>query len=609
MLTFQPKSLAVSLQEAQACLDQLAAGPVEAQDFALLHRSIADLAPHYDASASPELVRTMARLYFASMRYAEAAEALQRLEDPALDEMRALCDFHSAYYTTPRDWALRFGEIWHAFLSLEQDLSGDSAQVSAALSQLQKDWGPLFPSSFAMTAPPYGRERGKILLSNLHGVFSLIPMLYLKGSVPVYRWSLLLDDQTVRMNGFALQGQQLRVQDVLVQVLPSPLYPGTNRVRFQLWHPILAKMASADPTDLAIDLATHLVNRALSSTATVLYVEQITLAQRPPAAGDGIPLSQMRDWFQARQLPLDIPMDQVMAYRGYRYTRTPTDVPRPRADILRGETYMPELEEITFLRNRKAMATLQRYGMGYWFLTIPKAVCGKDFYQFRCRLAYHMANGSTYLIGWAEGTRYNYVDFLSVDGKAALNTLHTYFQTLPGGEDIRICSFYWNSVLRTADYEREIQFNPTQPPQEQVSPEERAKLEQAFRETQWHHVPSREFVPFGYEGDGWDEDEDEYEDDGELDGYLDRLSHSSDVARLNDAFERYLRSLAPLDEEDEEDEEEEEAPEQPEDSAPQPAATQTAKILTHGKKKPSKAKRKAKNSKKNKSGKKNKKKR
>ncbi len=511
-----PPLPAKALQDALAYLDKCAADPSASPDLALLYRYTAELAPCLqDPNPPPDLLRAMARLYCASLRYGEAAGVLQRIPDPALDALRATCAFYNSYCITPRDWASRFSEIWAVFTDLEDTFSGDDAQISGAVSELQRRWGPSLPCAFTTITPPCGRERGKLLLDCLYGALSLIPMLYLKDALPLSarrHWTVLLDDPEARLDNLTVRGQEISMQDILVQVTPSPVCPGTDRVLLQVWHPVLAEMTRGGLADLAEELAAHMINRTLSVSAVVLYAEEIAVAESAPAKEDAIPLPALRDWFQKRQLQLDIPLDQVMAYRWYKFSRTPTAVSRPRADILRGETCLPELEEIYFLRNRKAMATLQRYGVGHWFLTIPRAVCMEDFYLFRCRLAQNIGEDAVYYTGWAEGTQFCYVDFLSMDSRDTLDRLRKYLSKLPGGEGIRICTFYWDSELRTTDYLREMQCD-AQRPREQVSPEDRAALERAFLASQWHPMTLRsDPPPFGYE------DEDYEMDDEELDG-------------------------------------------------------------------------------------------
>ncbi len=506
-----------TLQDALAYLDTLAANPSASPDYALLYRYITELTPYLpDTPTPPDLLRAMARLYYTSMRYAEAAEVLERIPAPSLDELRNSCAFYSGYCITPRDWASRYAEIWNAFQEQAPAFSGDDAQVSRSFLALKRRWGSNLPCTFATLAPPYGREKGKLLLDSLYGAISLIPMLSLIEACPVsvlLRWKVLLEDPQAKLSSITVLGTQIRMEDIQVQVSPSPVYTGIDKVRLQVWHPVLAEMAASGIADFAAELAANMVCRTLGLSAVVLYAEQIAVAERALAKGDLMPLPALKGWFQKKQLQLDIPADQAMAYRWYGFSRTPAEVSRPRADILRGETCMPELEEIYFLRNRKAMAALQRYGVGYWFLTIPKAVCGRDFYQFRCRLAQAVGKNTVYYTGWAEGTRYCYVDFLSMDSKDTLNQLHTYFQKIPGGGDIRICTFYWDSVLRTTDALREMQRTSlleAQAPDVPVSPEDRAALEKAFLESQWHRISLISGrPPFGYADDG---DEDEMDD-------------------------------------------------------------------------------------------------
>ncbi len=501
------------MQDARQYLTYLNTDENIRPDFEQLELYLIKLSPQIqDPKASQELLIVVAQLYFESLRYQEAAEVLKRVESPRYNEMRACIDFFSAYYATIHDWAARQAEIWKAFSDLELGLTERMALRLEAMMELKNRWDACFPTDFFMLSPPDRATPGKIFLSSSHGIHSLVPLLYLLRHAPLpvrSRWELLLDEPNADLDEGQVKGQVIRNRDILVRITPNTASAVGGKVDLLVWHPVLEQQAARGDGISALIYAKQMINNYLSLSTIVFSVGQIALAEEEPAAGSALPLPSLQAWFQQKHMLLDIPPEEILERRRRSFTRTPAAVSRPRADIVRGETCMPELEEIYFLRDGKGMAAFQRYGVGYWFLTIPRKVCGEDFPSFRKQLekqVHREEMDKVFFTGWAEGTSNCYIDFLSMDNIPMLHTLDTYFQTLPGGEDIRICSFYWNAPLRTANYIRESDrfheiysqagFNPDllPPPEDLVSAADRAALEKAFQETQWGPmaVPAQE---------------------------------------------------------------------------------------------------------------------
>ena len=115
-----PKALAQTLSEARRYLDKLTSDPKVQPDFERMHRYINILRPHLQGPSVPgDLVRTMAQLYFESMRYAESAQILLRLKDRSFHEMRHNNDFYNSYYIPSNNWEERQKLIWDTFSKLE----------------------------------------------------------------------------------------------------------------------------------------------------------------------------------------------------------------------------------------------------------------------------------------------------------------------------------------------------------------------------------------------------------------------------------------------------------------------------------------------------------
>ncbi len=516
-----PKDKRQTLQEARAYLDKLAADSQCKPDFALLHRFLEALHSFlHDPGISAELLSTVARLYYASMRFEEAGEVLQRLHDPAYHKMLAEVCFLNGYCAESRAWASRQQKIWDIFGKLEAFLTWGSSQ---ALQQLLERWDPWVPTG-TLLLRSYRRWRPGILhVGCPHGIYSLVPMLYLARHAPasvLEDWHLVLEDWSLSTDSGAVGDEPIQSEDILVHITPSRFYSAAPRVNLSLWHPALR--TGTNP-DTALWCMNMMVRTILPLATLCLHVDEITLAESAlyPEDDDVVPLSDLTEWFRSWGMePITRP-DQILERRKLAFTRRPTKVPRPRADIFQGETCMPELEEIYFLRNGRGLAAFQRYGVGNWFLTVPRRVSGLDFQTFRLRLERHVRavlEDKVFFTGWAEGTENSYIDFLSLDSVQTLAVLQEYLTNLPMGEDIRICSFYWNAVLRTLDWEQEMEqlehLDSTVPPKDWVSSADRSALSIAFRETVWQaasadSLPAARTLWRGWIGEEEDEDTDE----------------------------------------------------------------------------------------------------
>ena len=497
-----------ALQEAVAYLDALPEDAVHVPDLPRLQRYLNALTPALgEPRVSPVLVRTVARLYFQAERYQEALMLLKRLKDPGQNCMLALSDFHNGYFASFLDWEDRQAKIWEIFRDTISDPA--AAKAGKRAENLARAWEPFFPTGH-MSIVPFEEDddlEGMVLLGNPDGIYSLVPMLYLLDHIPEEiseDWNISMEAPDVSVGEITVQGQEMPLEDIAVRITPSTGFHVGPKMDLALWHPALQAVLPLDHGKAAADILNHIMVLFLPADIAALYVGKISVADRPfGPQEETIPLTALEDWFEDRDLCLDFSLKRALHHRVYAFTREPGMVSRPRGDILRGETCMPELEEIYFLRNGKGVAAFQRYGVGYWFLIVPKKVCGEDFPAFRDALiqAVREEEGDTVCFtGWAEGTRNCYLDFLSLSGISALRTLQIYCKDLPGGEDIRISSFYWNAVPRTLDYAKETKKQahlgqpmeagsvPADPPRDQVSEKGRAKLEKAFRETRWEET-------------------------------------------------------------------------------------------------------------------------
>ncbi len=494
------KWLAQAVEEAQDALEKLERDPGGTPDYALLHRCLTNLEHCCSASQTPsDIVRLVARLYFETKQYQQAAVLLRRLRGHTIPDLLAQADFYSAYYAEPWDWAARQEAFWSIFRDAMPTLSLEN------MGELRKSLDHLLPSEFFDIIPGERGESGTVFLGVSDGVYSLFPMNYLFRHAPKDLpgpMGVSLDAPPIALESILFEGRRLPLEEVLVHITPAPGYLPESKVDLELWHPVLQDMMEEDPDWLAQTAAEHLVCITLPTEQFTLCVNHISVAEQPldEDEEDTIALDELESWLEDEDIGPGIRLDRLLRYRVFSFTREPVMVSRPRGDITRGETCMPELEEIYFLRDGKGLSTFQRYGVGHWFLIVPRKVCGEDFPAFRDALikaVLEQEKDTICFTGWAEGTRNWYLDFLSLSNLSALRTLQRYLQDLPGGKDVRISTFYWNAVPRTVDAPKELEKQAqavaqirqdpeaAAPPKEQVSKKSRAALEKAFRETQW----------------------------------------------------------------------------------------------------------------------------
>ena len=443
------KLFSQTMREAQEHLEDLERDPGREPDYALLYRDLHILTDCCKASEVPvPIIFLTVRLFMAAGLYQEAATLLRRLRGRAKADLLAQCDLRNGYYTVSRDWLSRQDEIWSVFRSAAPTLS-----IQNMRDRLQEPLAHCLPTQrFCFLSIDDGAD-DLVFLGTPDGVYSLFPMTYLLRHMPEAiseQLHLVLEIPWYAEGGVVINGTSLDADEVQVRVTPVPGYLPEPKVDLEFWHPLLQRLAEKGSTRSLQTCVDHLLNSNLSAVATALHVRKASAAEQPfGKEEDTMLLEDLEQWLEHHGMEVNASPDRILRNRVYAFTRAPVMVSRPRGDILRGETCMPELEEIYFLRNWKGLSSLQRYGVGCWFLTIPKPVCGEDFPAFRDNLIQAVRakeQDTVCFTGWAEGTRNCYIDFLSLSGSSILDTLQRYCMDLPGGGDVRIATFYWNSV-------------------------------------------------------------------------------------------------------------------------------------------------------------------
>ena len=475
-------------------------GEVE-MDYNKVHTFLEELDPYTDdPDAPPALLSLVARLYFEETRYQEAAKLFQRANDPQNYNTLGNIDFYNSYYAGSNNWKGRQERIWGIFQKLDLKLRKASNSDPKAIDDLMVSWLSCFPTQELTVIPPAEQRKGTICLGLPDGIFSLHPFLYLLNHVPAKvakNWDITLEASDYPENVCFLIDQLVPADQVHVDISfigefkKCPQSRDDTNVVLGVWHPHLKELTQAHRGHEAMVAAINCVNANLPLSARLLYVDYIALADIDPT-GRSFPIPELRAQFEARNMTTSIPLDQVLERRRRKYTREPIRSPRPRADITRGETAMPELEEMYFQRKEDHLIAMQRYGTGAWFLVIPRGVCEGNFQQFREALenAAHNALGDEIcFVGWAEGTKNYYIDLITVCGGDVLNFFASFFREIPACESIRCSTFYWNSDLHTFNYITELakmaatKFNG--PVKELVNKNMRTALEKMFLATRW----------------------------------------------------------------------------------------------------------------------------
>ena len=557
------KKIGGIVEEASACMREMIRK--EDLDYGKLHRYLTELTPYLQDPDVPETALvTAASLLFVENRYQEETQLLQRVHHPGANGMLQDANFYSGYTVRGNTWRDRQDRIWSIFQEQDAKLQKVSARNIAPLQDLMTQWGTCFPTQEMMVIPPSGGKKGIISLGLPEGIFSLYPMLYLQKHVPekvAKHWDVALEASEQVSEECLLGDRFFPANEIRVDIVSGKSVPSgaqtkdSNKVVLTVWHPYLRELAQKGKGHDAMQSAICCVNAFLSQSARLLYVDCVALADQEPPKKHSFPLPELPGQFEARNMAIDIPLDQVLERRCRRFTRRPIHSTRPRSDITRGETAMPELEEIYFQRNGDHLETMQRYGICGWFLVIPKDVCGTKFQEFREVVEKEVSRSlddEVRFVGWAEGIENYYIDLIEMDGGIVVEFLSRCFAGIPECKSIRCSTFYWNAPLHTLNCAEELERYQKEdtagPVKELVDTNMRTALEKLISATHWEDpdIPKPNVQWDTQEGsiafvdDPADlakayEEADEYEEDDDSD-----LDDLYDEASLFDAFQKRM---------------------------------------------------------------------
>ena len=376
------------------------------------------------------------------LNHAERFRESARLASRSAAEHQYACDLGSSYPKYFNQWEPRRRDFWIHFAAAETALIQqiDENGDPNAISDFRLWADGIFPAQ-ELTLLPGPKGKHTLLTGLPDGILTLPAMLYLTGNYSANlgkRWNIALSGDGDSVPNLVPIGLDF----VPAQEVRVSLAQEDGKVSLALYHP---KLAEGTPQE-ARDIAVQLVNCALPMGARLLFVEEIAAILDEPE--DAFPLPELRQQMESAGLQTDISLDALLTRRRYTFTRAPQDTGRPRDDILRGETCMPELERIYYRLWEEGQAILERYGCNALFLMIPRVFCGEDPAALlrQLRNSIRQAEGDqVFFTGWAEGTKFCYLDLITLHGCSLLSVLNRYAYSASQGRGLQFATFYWNS--------------------------------------------------------------------------------------------------------------------------------------------------------------------
>ena len=288
---------------------------------------------------------------------------------------------------------------------------------------IQRDWQlHVFPAEFAAAVAH------AILPDKVRLTWAFYPVLYFNTT----------DDETKG-------SRMLFVFNTKVVLRDTPEHDG---VHVKVYHKDLAPHAAAPE---ALDAVSREMAEMLSLEDFLIAIRSVEILTEPPAEADGS-LYQLPDLLESLGYPLDHFLGDLEERRMRRtYTRQPAEgTPlRLRDDITKGDTILWRLQE-EYERNETAAADYYMdHGIAPVFLAWPRSImdCGEDVFlqNLVSALGKRDLNNTLKILGKASGTEYCYLDLLLWNTFAATDAIEAYFAKIPGGDAVRIQSFYWDA--------------------------------------------------------------------------------------------------------------------------------------------------------------------
>lgn len=261
--------------------------------------------------------------------------------------------------------------------------------------------------------------------------------------------------------------------------------PDHNGVRVCFYDPGLAAYA-ANPN--ALEELTEEVMSVLSFADYCILVRSVEILPKRPSSFTGT-IATLEDQLLKMGYTTGHEIEEIEPLAMRRtYTRHPKESAKPRLrdDIIRGETTLWRLQE-EYENHQTDMADyFMTRGAGPVFLAWPRSImdCGEaEFYRRLLNVLDDEAIRDNYkILGRASGTQNCYLDLLLWSPIHFVRAIEAYSLKIPGGDQFRIQSFYWDAYPCpvSVDYIRQrSMINAQGSPYLEVSPAKTSKPQPA----------------------------------------------------------------------------------------------------------------------------------
>ncbi len=386
-------------------------------------------------------------------RYREARDISQRLlaRKPDNAFVKALLAYASGRMSFPQfrfSFVSRCSHAWSVFALALQDyqkghvngdmLSGDTKNTFAIWTGLSVFLDCLSPE-----------KGGTLHFSVKDWQLSLFPS---QAAIAVGLAELPPKVSAVWHADFSTSGSSIRIVledgsskslgEALTVVKDTPKHEG---VHLQVFHPILAY--GTTPSDI-MEACEKEVASVLGTPDYCMLIRSIQVLKRRPSNDTGT-IDNLKEQLKALGYTLGHDLSEVETGRMFRkYTRKPQEGPmqRLRDDIRRGETVLWQLQD-DYDRNETAAADyFMNLGIAPVFLAWPNSLPDGQEEALYAVLLNPAVALSLKPLGKAYGTQYNYMDLLVFNIPVVVQALEKFLSGLPGGDAVRIQSFYCDAV-------------------------------------------------------------------------------------------------------------------------------------------------------------------
>ncbi len=224
--------------------------------------------------------------------------------------------------------------------------------------------------------------------------------------------------------------------------------PDHNGVRVCLYAPELTQYTS-NPT--VQEKLTEEVMSVLDFPDYCILVRSVEILSKRPRSFTGT-IATLEDQLLKLGYTIGHEIEEIESLVMRRtYTRRPKESARPRLrdDIIQGETTLWRLQEEYECHQTDMADYFMTRGAGPVFLAWPRSImdCGEaEFYRrLQNALSGEDVKDNFKILGRARGTQYCYLDLLLWSTPHFVQAIEAYAAKIPGGDQFRIQSFYWDA--------------------------------------------------------------------------------------------------------------------------------------------------------------------